>query len=707
MAATTRTMQTVTLVDGATYDLPYADLFPHLSDDQFEALRESIREHGIMVAVLYNREGGIIDGQHRFKAAAAEGLTLEQVPMELFTGTKEQELQLAFGLNLNRRHLDSASRLKMVARMMELGISQRKIAKVAGVNERTVRRDVAELVQSAAIAAPEQAVPDESRPQRILEARDAGRTIRDIAASEGLAVGTVHAILNPSAPSTHAERATDKLLGVHGSPERLGASTRPAAPEPGEEQEEDRACEDCGFTLFDDEEGPRCQTCLIDGDEAEPKPEPQPETAAPTERPKTEWQLKFEREQAETAAMVARIKAKKISSDSWHLVLDEEKLVGLATRGCAPGQGYPNGITAHVILECGGSQVDYSLRGGDWPTFDTLLAIRERIARILIDPSDFLRRENRDKPSLVNQIVSRDRAEKDTEKPARPKGPNPHNDLDFNSYKAKHDDLITDSLWLFDARAKGPGRNGAGYHGNCIPQVPDQIIQRFTHAGGLVLDPFLGSGTTMVEAVRLGRQFVGFDVQTKVVEDARQHLAALDNPHGVDVALFQGDASGALLSHQVKLELERRQLAGAQLCFLHPPYWNIVEFTEGLDPRDLSSAPTLAAFLSSWQKVVWRMSQLVAPSGHLAVVIGDIPEGIYWTPLAFRCLEAVEKLGCFRLLALNIKNVENNERSKKNAGLWRYRSLWHGTSVFKHEYVMIFRKAAEPALVPDSEEDEL
>jgi site-specific DNA-methyltransferase (adenine-specific) len=52
-------------------------------------------------------------------------------------------------------------------------------------------------------------------------------------------------------------------------------------------------------------------------------------------------------------------------------------------------------------------------------------------------------------------------------------------------------------------------------------------IQAGSPAGGLVLDPFVGSGTTAVVATRLGRSFLGFDCNAEYCEMARRRVAAL------------------------------------------------------------------------------------------------------------------------------------------------------------------------------------
>ncbi|MES2297540.1 MAG: site-specific DNA-methyltransferase [Pseudomonadota bacterium] len=71
-------------------------------------------------------------------------------------------------------------------------------------------------------------------------------------------------------------------------------------------------------------------------------------------------------------------------------------------------------------------------------------------------------------------------------------------------------------------------------------QKPLEIIERMVKAscpaGGVILDPFMGSGTTAVAAKRCGRQFVGFELNTQYCQIIAQRLAALDDPAAPSIA---------------------------------------------------------------------------------------------------------------------------------------------------------------------------
>ncbi len=56
-------------------------------------------------------------------------------------------------------------------------------------------------------------------------------------------------------------------------------------------------------------------------------------------------------------------------------------------------------------------------------------------------------------------------------------------------------------------------------------ELPQRLIELYTYRGDLVLDPFLGAGSTAVAAVRTGRRYCGYDTDPAYVELARRRVA--------------------------------------------------------------------------------------------------------------------------------------------------------------------------------------
>jgi len=71
------------------------------------------------------------------------------------------------------------------------------------------------------------------------------------------------------------------------------------------------------------------------------------------------------------------------------------------------------------------------------------------------------------------------------------------------------ENINVDSLWLIDECDKS-GKHTNIYHGNFIPQIPNQLIRRYTKESDTILDLFMSSGTTLYECEKLNGNFIGF-----------------------------------------------------------------------------------------------------------------------------------------------------------------------------------------------------
>ncbi|GAB4448265.1 MAG: DNA methyltransferase [Chloroflexi bacterium OHK40] len=257
------------------------------------------------------------------------------------------------------------------------------------------------------------------------------------------------------------------------------------------------------------------------------------------------------------------------------------------------------------------------------------------------------------------------------------------NEIDLNRWKA-YDDIFTDSLWLIERR-DGSGVHRADYWGNFVPQIPNQLMRRYTRRGDWVLDPFAGAGTTLIEGQRLGRNVLGVELQPTLVERVRALVNAEPNRHGSCSHVVVGDSTAA----DFRALLAEQGAASAQLAVLHPPYHDIIRFSD--DPRDLSNAATVDAFLAMLGRVVANVTAVLDTGRYLALVIGDKYSRGEWVPLGFLAMQAVQAHG-FMLKSIVVKDINGTAGKRAQKELWRYRALVGGFYVFRHEYVFLFRK---------------
>lgn len=257
------------------------------------------------------------------------------------------------------------------------------------------------------------------------------------------------------------------------------------------------------------------------------------------------------------------------------------------------------------------------------------------------------------------------------------------NDMNLNRWK-EYDDIITDSLWIFDRRDTS-GMHKADYWGNFIPQIPNQLLRRYTKKGEWVLDSFLGSGTTLIECKRLGRNGVGIELNGQVAKSTESIIKLEKNPFRVITKVITGNSAEI----NYKSELRKLNIDSFQFVILHPPYWDIIKFSNRRD--DLSNAKSVESFLKMFGDVVNNIYPLLDRERYCAVVIGDKYESGEWIPLGFYVMQEMMNRG-FKLKSTIVKNFDQTTAKRSQKELWRYRALAGGFYIFKHEYIFLFQK---------------
>jgi DNA modification methylase len=257
------------------------------------------------------------------------------------------------------------------------------------------------------------------------------------------------------------------------------------------------------------------------------------------------------------------------------------------------------------------------------------------------------------------------------------------NDINLNRWK-EYEEIYTDSLWLIDRRDSS-GVHTAGYWGNFIPQIPYQMMRRYTKKGEWVLDTFAGSGTTLIEGQRIGRHTIGIELQPRMVDYARRLIASEPNRHHMVIDVEHGDSTKV----DYAAMLQRHGTESVQLVIMHPPYFDIIKFSD--DPQDLSNATSIEVFLEMIGKVVENVAPVLDKGRYLVLVIGDKYVKGDWIPLGFQTMNEVMKRG-FSLKSIIVKNFDDTSAKRNQKELWRYRALVGGFYVFKHEYIFLFKK---------------
>lgn len=126
-------------------------VMPPLSPDEYQDLYEDIKTNGVLVPIIEDEDGVIIDGHHRAKIASELNVPC---PVEIAEGKSEATKRgMAFTLNLKRRHLNREQRRHLIAESLKKDpqLSNREHARRTGASPSTVQPIREELEESVQI----------------------------------------------------------------------------------------------------------------------------------------------------------------------------------------------------------------------------------------------------------------------------------------------------------------------------------------------------------------------------------------------------------------------------------------------------------------------------------------------------------------------------------------------------------------------------
>ncbi|MBQ7855580.1 MAG: DNA adenine methylase [Alistipes sp.] len=251
----------------------------------------------------------------------------------------------------------------------------------------------------------------------------------------------------------------------------------------------------------------------------------------------------------------------------------------------------------------------------------------------------------------------------------------------------KQIDLNVDSLWLIPERAKD-GKHKNIYHGNFVPQIPNQLIRRYTNVGDVVLELFSGSGTTLFECEALCRNYIGFDINEKIIDYVNDQMKDCSV---INYTIKNTDVTNKKeFTEAIEECLERVDKQQVDFMIAHPPYLDIVKFTE--DDRDLSRLSDIGLFIEKLVAAITNGFRYLKKNGYFAIVAGDVYKKSEVVPLAFLIMNAIKQNLKVKMKGIIIKNIEGNRGKLGAQDIWKYRALKSDYFLFKHEYIFVFKK---------------
>lgn len=226
-------------------------------------------------------------------------------------------------------------------------------------------------------------------------------------------------------------------------------------------------------------------------------------------------------------------------------------------------------------------------------------------------------------------------------------------------------------MWSFPERGNWATHNGA-YRGNWSPYVPRNLLLQYSQTGEWVLDQFVGSGTTLIEAKLLNRNAIGVDINSEVIALAEEKLNFVSET-----------SSKIVLRNANACNLSFIKNSSIDFICTHPPYADIIKYSRNLD-GDIS-LHSWEEFLLDMRKVAEESFRVLKKDKMCAVMMGDIRKKGKVIPLGFYVMERFMQTG-FSLKEIIIKEQHNCRSSK----------YWKGQQkkflMLAHEYIFVFQK---------------
>ncbi len=238
---------------------------------------------------------------------------------------------------------------------------------------------------------------------------------------------------------------------------------------------------------------------------------------------------------------------------------------------------------------------------------------------------------------------------------------------------------------------KGPIDYGVTNPASYPVELPQRLIRILTNPGEKVLDPFMGSGSTVIASIIEGREPIGIELSEKFFEEAEKRigmlgLEILSNP-SLPVRLYNGN------SVDLEAFVEKNSI---DLCVTSPPYWDILNRKRSADRKepinysdsseDLGNISDYENFIAKLSQVFSKVHAVLRGGGYCVVIVMDIRKGSDFFPYHSDISNFMRDIG-FKFKDIIIWDRQKEYNSMRPLG-YPYSFVVNKV----HEYILIFQK---------------
>ncbi|WKZ40149.1 MAG: DNA methyltransferase [Anaerolineales bacterium] len=177
--------------------------------------------------------------------------------------------------------------------------------------------------------------------------------------------------------------------------------------------------------------------------------------------------------------------------------------------------------------------------------------------------------------------------------------------------------------------------------------MAQEFIEFFTKTGETVLDPMAGTGSTLIAALRAGRNSYGIELNPKYAEIAKQLIEEERAALGESVVNLKSEIVNGDALHAVHYDLPP-----VDYVLTSPPYWdmlhakgsenqkkrrtdNELDVVYSEDPNDLGNIHDYEAFLEKLVAIYAGLKPLLREKAYLTIIVKNVKKGGKIYPLAW------------------------------------------------------------------------
>ncbi|GBD91004.1 modification methylase HindIII [bacterium BMS3Abin04] len=223
-----------------------------------------------------------------------------------------------------------------------------------------------------------------------------------------------------------------------------------------------------------------------------------------------------------------------------------------------------------------------------------------------------------------------------------------------------------------------------------------EFIRFFTKENQWVLDPFLGTGSSLIAAGELNRNAVGIELGKKYYSIAEERIKVKDFSKSIIPSL------GSSLDIDEILKSKKLNNIKFDYVVTSPPYWNQLERNSlrqkarkekgldtqySIDDEDLGNIKNYEKFIKNQAKIFDKVYDVVKDKGYMTIITNNIYYKSKLFPLAFDTAVSLTKRGAKSWVLKDEKIWLQDDKPLIALGI---NNAWVGNR--HHQYCLIFRK---------------